>query len=121
MNFSALIYQIARHTVIDFYRKKSSHDITVDQEFISDIESKKNLQDEIDNKLQIEKIENLLWHMKDEYREVILLKFIEELSIEEISKILNKTKGNIRVMIHRAINALKELSEKNNKSNGRHN
>ena len=53
--------------------------------------------------------------LKDEYREVIILYYIEEMSVGEISKILDKSRGNIRVLVFRALKALKELIEEENK------
>ena len=47
--------------------------------------------------------------IKEEYREVIIFRFINELSIKEIAEILDKTKGNVRVLVYRALKALKEL------------
>ena len=49
--------------------------------------------------------------LKDEYREVIILRYVNELSISEIAEILNKRKGNTRVLIYRATKALKDLSQ----------
>ena len=53
--------------------------------------------------------------MKDEYREVIILKFIEELSISEIAKILDKSKGAVRVLLHRALKVVRDLLQENEK------
>jgi len=48
--------------------------------------------------------------LKDEYSEVLLLKYVNELSIVEIAKIMDKSKGNIRVLIYRAVKALKKIA-----------
>jgi DNA-directed RNA polymerase specialized sigma24 family protein len=39
------------------------------------------------------------------------MKFINDLTLEEIADISGKKKGNVRVLLHRALNALKELVE----------
>jgi RNA polymerase sigma-70 factor (ECF subfamily) len=51
--------------------------------------------------------------MKDEYREVIVLRFVEDFSISEIADVLNKSKGSIRVLLHRALKVARELLQKN--------
>ena len=56
----------------------------------------------INNSMVLEKL-------KDEYREIIILRHVEGYSIEEIAKILEKSKSNVRVMIHRALKILKEM------------
>ena len=48
--------------------------------------------------------------LKDEYNEVLLLKYVNELSISEIAEIMDKSKGNVRVLIYRAVNALKKIA-----------
>jgi len=50
--------------------------------------------------------------LKEEYREAITLHYLDELSIKEISLILQKSPGAVRVLIHRALNALKATLKK---------
>jgi RNA polymerase sigma-70 factor (ECF subfamily) len=49
--------------------------------------------------------------LKEEYREIIIMRFINDLTLEEIADITKKSRGNIRVIIHRALTALRELIE----------
>ena len=114
----ALFYKIARTTIIDHYRKKSSeqNDIKIDSsnpERRIDIEDdKQNIHQKMEVASDMEIVEKKLLELKDEYREVIVLRFIEEFSISEIAKILDKSKGNVRVLIYRALKALRGLLEK---------
>jgi len=112
-NFKALLYRIARNLVIDFYRKKSlAESELLDEERISDkADNRLNLTEKIQVKMEIVELENNLSKLKDEYKEVIILKFVEGFSINEIAKILEKPKGNVRVLIHRAVKALKEINQ----------
>ena len=57
-----------------------------------------------------------LKNLKDEYREVLILYYLDELSIKEIAKILGKTPGACRVLIHRALNSLREAIDKKNQA-----
>jgi len=112
-----LVYKIARNTVIDFYRSKSSSKAG---EAIEGLDGAANIADErqdVARRMEVASdmslVERGLMKLKDEYREIIVLRFTEELSIGEISKILDKPKGNVRVLAHRALKALKEvLNEK---------
>lgn len=111
-NLNALIYMIARNSVIDFYRQRSRKDDReqlieenhlpriIDED--NDLANKQMISSEVTTMLK--GLENL----KDEYKEVIVLRFLDELSITEISEVLNKTKGSVRVLIHRALNVLKQ-------------
>ena len=53
-------------------------------------------------------IEEALKSLKDEYRELVILRYIEGLSTGEIARILDKRKGAVRVTLHRALAALRE-------------
>ncbi len=62
-------------------------------------------------------VESKLAELKDEYREVIMLKYVDELSVSEIARILDKSNGNVRVLIFRALNALKKIAVVDKKIN----
>ncbi|MCP3682236.1 MAG: RNA polymerase sigma factor [bacterium] len=110
----ALIYTIARTTIIDHYRKNKNRNISLDIEQELDIEDKnQNIEKSAIISSDFEIVKKKLYELKDEYREIIVLRFIDELSVSEISKIVNKSNGNIRVLIHRALKALQDLTKDN--------
>jgi RNA polymerase sigma-70 factor, ECF subfamily len=59
----------------------------------------------------MELIKKALPKLKDEYREVILMHYVDDLSFAEISEITGKSQGNVRVMAFRALKALKDIIE----------
>jgi RNA polymerase sigma-70 factor (ECF subfamily) len=107
----ALIYKIARNTVIDHYRGKSAAQVMANSldSNLKVFDEKQDLQKHIELKFDLVIIEKKLMELKDEYREVIILRFTEEFSISEIADILGKTRGNTRVLIYRALKALREV------------
>ena len=111
-NLRALLYRTARNLVIDSYRKKASRDLNQDTETLSLVEDEKqqNLLASIDVKVDMKNMEKVLRKMKDEYREILLLRYLEELSISEIAKILEKSKGSVRVSLHRALKVAQDLA-----------
>jgi RNA polymerase sigma-70 factor, ECF subfamily len=125
--FRSFIYTVARNMIIDHYRKASqnrSFSIESKIEELNSIneeskgvcadipDSGNDLEIQLDNKLSLEKIKEELFNLKDEYREIIILRYIEGLETDEIAEILKKTKGTIRVLAHRALKSLKEIVEK---------
>ena len=74
-----------------------------------------DLEAKMDRNTDLARINSKLPLLKEEYREVIVLKFVNDLDIEEISEVTGKTKGNIRVLLHRSLSALKELLEEDKK------
>ena len=115
----ALLYKISRNLIIDHYRKtKGRETVSLDDENVMELADKKqNLNYGMELKADLLVLETKLPELKDEYREVIILRFVNELSIKEIADILEKSKGNVRVLIYRALNALKELLSQNDNLN----
>ena len=114
----ALVYKIARTSIVDYYRETGSKlEISLDDEAnpIDLPDEKRDLTGDLDKNADLERIKNKLPYLKEEYREIIVLKFINDLEIEEISDVTGKSKGNVRVLLHRALTALRELvSEEEN-------
>jgi len=86
-NLRALLYRTARNLVIDSYRKKAKQDIAQDSEILNLVEDEKqqSLLANIETGIEMQNIEKVLRKMKDEYREILILRYIEELSISEIA------------------------------------
>ena len=116
-NIRALIYRIARNLVIDFYRAKSKRDLTQDLEILETIPDvrQQSLLSDIDVKIEMKNVEVVLRKMKDDYREVIILRYIEEFSISDIANVLNRSKGSVRVLVHRALKVARELLNEDKK------
>ncbi len=116
-NLRALLYRTARNLVIDFYRRNAKRDLTQDLGVLETIkdERQQSLLSQIEGQLEMKNIENILRQLKDEYREIIILRYLEELSISEIAGILDKSKGSVRVLLHRALKVARELLNQNGK------
>ena len=107
-NLNAFIYMVAKNAVIDFYRSRARKE--ENEEFVSvghlNIADDSQLAKQLDD-LEAEAVLKSLAGLKDEYREAIVLHYLNELSIKEIALILDKTPGNVRVLLYRALSALK--------------
>ena len=77
-NLRALIYKTARNLVIDFYRRNAKRDLPQDLETLSTVEDERqqSLLEQVDNKIEMKNIEAILRQLKDDYREVIILRFV---------------------------------------------
>jgi RNA polymerase sigma-70 factor (ECF subfamily) len=53
----------------------------------------------------------LLDDVGDKYRDVIIMRFIDELSVKEISDVTGETENNISVRLHRGMEKLREIYE----------
>ena len=105
-SLQALLYQIARNLIIDHYRSK--HNTEVPLEFETEKQAV-HIDEKIHTRIDNELLRPAVMKLKEEYREVVILRYIEELSISEIAKIVDKSNGNVRTLTHRALNELKKI------------
>jgi RNA polymerase sigma-70 factor (ECF subfamily) len=112
-SFSGLIYTIARTSLIDFFRARARRkECTI--EVLENIAHDVSTESAYDAGKDIEYILRNLKKMKREYQEIIVLKYIEELSTAEIAKIIGKSTVSVRVTIHRALKILKKMLDTKN-------
>ncbi len=112
LKFSSWAYRIAHNTTVSEWKKSKSYgkdqQIKIDDELFQNLPSKidliKEFQKENNNK-EIRKILNVL---PKKYRDVLVLKFLEEKNYNEISDILRKPPGTIATLIHRAKKAFRD-------------
>ncbi len=110
-SFSGLLYKMSRNTIIDLYRQKSAKpEVQLSEEI--EVGDKGEWYADVADKLEVQKIVQSLKKLKQEYQEVVTLRYIDELEVEEIAEITGKGKVAIRVTLHRALKKLKELNEK---------
>lgn len=108
-HLAALLYGIARNRVIDFYRSRAVKEtLPLADEASETIPDDRRLDEKMEAKIDVELLGRQLRSLKDEYREVLVLRFLDEMSIQEISDVLDKPAGNVRVLIHRALQTIKK-------------
>ncbi len=115
LKFSSWIYRITHNEVISNFRKiKVRPQKDWDEEFVNKIIYNFSIEDKIDNEILRKNIDKILSEMDVKYREVLVLKFLEERDYKEISDILKKPVGTVGTLINRAKkDFLKKISPKN--------
>jgi RNA polymerase sigma-70 factor (ECF subfamily) len=109
-SFQPFVYRLARNAVVDHYRNRAKEAAVMSLDFSIDVAEQvdKSLPTKIAIASDVETVMKAMNTLKDEYREIILLRYIEEYSIFETAKILEKSRGAVRTTTHRAIEALRE-------------
>lgn len=111
--FSSWLYKIARNEVIDFYRQRKEQ-VSIDDIEPMLISSSNDSANKIDLKIQIEKTKKAIQKLKQDYQDIIIMRFVDDLSVKEVAKVLQKSEGAVKIMQHRAIKALRKFLEPNN-------
>ncbi|MFA5840969.1 MAG: RNA polymerase sigma factor [Candidatus Paceibacterota bacterium] len=117
-SFKTWIFIIAKNTITDFLRKKKSilfsdiqkeNDEDVDS-FAENIPDENLLPEEIVQKLEDSELLNKkLKELRSGYAEVLILHYQEEMTFEEIGKILDKPLNTIKSNHRRAILELRKI------------
>lgn len=112
-NPRAFLYQVARNLLVDFHRQKDKSLLSLDEIADKSIADKDdNLLDQTNQAIQFEQVKEALRSINDDYQEIIIWRYLDELEIAEIAEILNKSEGAVRVLISRALGSLKLVLKK---------
>lgn len=115
-NPKAFIYKTATNLIIDYYRKtktkkgkdgsSAKKEVSVEDIVIEDREMRADQKLVI--KAEIEDVRKALSKINEDYQNAIIWYYLDELTIPEIADLLEKSETSVRVLIHRALNSLKE-------------
>ena len=109
-NPRAFFYQVARNLIADFYRQKDKAPISLDEIADKTIADKAGGPSEkAALALDMDTVKKAMMRLNDEYREIIIWRYLDELEIGEIAEILDKKEGNVRTLLSRALADLKDI------------
>lgn len=106
LKFSSWAYRIAHNEIISWYRKKKirpqiNFEDYEEENLINSFKEETDIEKEFDRKLLKENITQAIEKLDEKYKEVIILRFLEEKDYEEIGDILQIPLGTVSTMIYR--------------------
>jgi RNA polymerase sigma-70 factor (ECF subfamily) len=116
--FRPFLYKVLNNLIIDEYRKKKELSLDallaqegVDEGSFEDLteSSVEQMAATIDGRKAFELLEEL----PDQYKEVILLRFVDQLGPNEISELIEESQNVISVRLHRGLKLLRQKIEAN--------
>ena len=117
LKFSSWAYRIAHNHIVDYFRKVSARpqsNSLEDYEWEKIISASIHMEKDIMNKDCVEKVKNCIAQLPIKYKEVLILRFVQDLEYEEIMDILKKPKGSVATLIARGKEILiKKMKEQN--------
>ncbi|MBK8348346.1 MAG: RNA polymerase sigma factor [Saprospiraceae bacterium] len=113
LKLESWIFRIVHNETISYWRKKTSYSkdniVRLDDERLHTLMAAEDV-DEMAGESFFRIIEEVLPLLKQEYREVLVLKYLEDKSYIEISDILKIPEGTVATRINRAKKSFKELA-----------
>ena len=106
-NIRAFLYKVANNLVIDESRKKKA--LSLDALMEDGFDFGADERGKLENIISAKEALALMQKLDDGYKEVVLLRYVEDLSPKEIAEILGETENMVSVRIHRGIQKIKEL------------
>jgi len=110
LKFSSWIYRIAHNEAVNWLRKNTKYikESIEQSEYLENaLSDNKDFSAELDVQADLQKVSVALYNLPAKYKEVMILKFVEEKSYEEIADILKKPVNTIGVLINRARKMIK--------------
>ena len=104
----AFLYRVAHNAIVDAFRKRresTSLDMLEDSGF--DVSDGREGAQELflDGEIAVAHLEKL----SDGHREVLVMKFIDDMTISEIARLLEESENTVSVRIHRALKKMKDI------------
>jgi RNA polymerase sigma-70 factor (ECF subfamily) len=110
-NTGAFLYQVARNSVIDYYREKGRANMVSPENVPEITDNKVNLQEKAILGSDIEIVKSAISKLKQDYQDVVIWHYLDGMDVSEIALAMDKPVGTIRVMLHRGLKALREELE----------
>jgi len=99
--FAAWLMTISRNLLIDFYRERKEM-VSLDEKY--EVASREPGPEQLaETKLEHRRLIETIARLPEEPRRVIIMKFIEDYSYEDIAANLKKSEGAVRIIVHRAL------------------
>lgn len=105
-SFSAWVFRIAHNLIVDYYRASKSGPEELTPQ-IADESRQHNPVQNTQNVLNKEVLKVAIAKLKKQHQDLVIYKFINELDNKEISELLGKSEGALRILQFRALKALK--------------
>lgn len=120
LKFSSWAYRITHNETISYIRKnKRNQNISLETDdedaanLIDFLKSEDDIPEEISKKELQSEVHEILNRLPENYKEILILRFMEDMEYSEISDILKKPMGTVATLINRAKAQFKTLALKN--------
>lgn len=105
--FVAWLLRIAHNLTISHLRAKREHS-SLDETFV-DQKMTRNPEEALERSNEERSVRDAVLRLREEQRQVIMLRFVEEMDYREVANLIGKSVPAVRVIQHRALGNLRKL------------
>jgi RNA polymerase sigma-70 factor (ECF subfamily) len=105
----AYLYRVAHNLIVDRYRRNPPVELSLDPDIITHHSMSDNPEKIVEGLSEQVEVRRILWKLTADQRQVIILKYFEGMSNQEVSDVLGKPVGAVKSLQHRGLNALRRL------------
>lgn len=114
--FVSWLLRIAHNLGVSHLRSK--RDSSELPETLVDHSRHGNPEEVLQRQVEADRVRQAIMRLRDEQRQVIMLRFIEDLEYREVAEIVGKSVAAVRVIQHRALHALRKQMRQDEGSSG---
>lgn len=107
MPFSAWLYRIAHNLVANWHRDRSRRQVIALDEIVL-VSPRQHPESEMELQDDQRQLLRLIRHMPDDRQQLLILKFVEQMSNQEIAQIMGRSEGAIKSLYHRTLLTMRE-------------
>ena len=100
--FTSWLYRIAHNITVDHHRKRPNATLA-DAEFQRDLSETGSTEQIVEHNQDAQAIANAIKRLDGEEQQVVILRFVEGLSHQEVADVIGKSNESSRVILHRAL------------------
>lgn len=110
--FSTWLYQLTSHAAIDLMRREKRQIAAEDITEVSAPDPAPGPQQQAEQSETRQAVRDAMAQLSPEYRQIVVLRFLQELSYEEIGTVLKLPPGTVKSRLNRAKSQLKDILSK---------
>lgn len=107
--FVAWLLRIAHNLTVSHLRAKRDHGVLEDVHI--DVKMDRNPEQALEQSTDEKSVRDAVLKLREEQRQVIMLRFVEELDYREVAEVIGKSVPAVRVIQHRALGNLRKIMQ----------
>ncbi len=105
----AWLLRIAHNLTVSYLRSKRDHGVL--EETYIDQKLHRNPEEALEQSTDEDSVRQAIMRLRQEQRQVIILRFVEELDYREVAAVIGKSVPAVRVIQHRALGNLRKIMQ----------